>query len=244
MDCLNQWSSQVIMTGDISGLVLTGLNSSGIELLQRYINQTGDLQTAALSSAHVLSAKFDPRPRVWLELYRGMLDQWQFWYERARVDMERSSVEGRAVKQQVYARCNCCNNPLSVPLLRHIKSSHLSDASTHTQKISSCPTCNKPLPKCVVCLLPLNCNIAPKPEPSMTNTTPPPVPSAMTPRSSHLKRSQFSVHDLPLGSDKFDNWFTWCQTCRHGGHAKHIIDWFSSHSDCPASDCKCNCMSI
>lgn len=25
---------------------------------------------------------------------------------------------------------------------------------------------------------------------------------------------------------EFNNWFTWCQTCRHGGHAEHITHWF------------------
>jgi hypothetical protein len=27
----------------------------------------------------------------------------------------------------------------------------------------------------------------------------------------------------------FSLFFTWCQTCRHGGHASHLIDWFSEH---------------
>lgn len=25
---------------------------------------------------------------------------------------------------------------------------------------------------------------------------------------------------------EFPNWFTWCQTCRHGGHASHMVHWF------------------
>lgn len=24
----------------------------------------------------------------------------------------------------------------------------------------------------------------------------------------------------------FNNWFTWCQSCRHGGHSNHVVDWF------------------
>lgn len=24
----------------------------------------------------------------------------------------------------------------------------------------------------------------------------------------------------------FGNWFSWCQSCRHGGHADHISKWF------------------
>ena len=27
-------------------------------------------------------------------------------------------------------------------------------------------------------------------------------------------------------SDVFGQWFTWCQSCRHGGHANHIAQWF------------------
>lgn len=25
---------------------------------------------------------------------------------------------------------------------------------------------------------------------------------------------------------EFSHWFTWCQSCRHGGHASHMIHWF------------------
>ncbi len=25
---------------------------------------------------------------------------------------------------------------------------------------------------------------------------------------------------------KFSEWFTWCQTCRHGGHSHHMTRWF------------------
>lgn len=24
----------------------------------------------------------------------------------------------------------------------------------------------------------------------------------------------------------FGHWFTWCQTCRHGGHSSHMTYWF------------------
>jgi WD repeat-containing protein mio len=42
----------------------------------------------------------------------------------------------------------------------------------------------------------------------------------------------------------FDDWFSWCQTCRHGGHAKHLLDWFSSHDKCPVTGCECLCSQI
>jgi len=82
------------------------------------------------------------------------------------------------------------------------------------QKTTACPGCNKGLPRCCLCLLPLTCAI---PTPSESEQSP----------------------NLP-----FDDWFTWCQTCRHGGHAKHLQDWFSLHLECPVADCRCKCTSI
>ena len=37
------------------------------------------------------------------------------------------------------------------------------------------------------------------------------------------------------------NWMTWCQTCKHGGHAQHIGEWFLTNTVCPVSDCGCEC---
>ena len=39
-----------------------------------------------------------------------------------------------------------------------------------------------------------------------------------------------------------------CQTCRHGGHASHIINWFFGengtqlHDVCAVADCDCHCV--
>lgn len=59
----------------------------------------------------------------------------------------------------------------------------------------------------------------------------------------------------------FSHWFTWCQTCRHGGHASHMVHWFKyvatvfvivlfnsyicrQHLECPVTACQCRCFSI
>lgn len=39
-----------------------------------------------------------------------------------------------------------------------------------------------------------------------------------------------------------DQWFVWCEYCRHGGHKKHISDWFEENEECPVSNCHCNCI--
>lgn len=49
--------------------------------------------------------------------------------------------------------------------------------------------------------------------------------------------------------DTFDDALVFCQTCRHGGHAVHIMEWFfgseesetSGHKECAVADCNCNC---
>jgi hypothetical protein len=43
---------------------------------------------------------------------------------------------------------------------------------------------------------------------------------------------------------QFGEWFTWCQSCRHGGHASHLLHWFSIHTDCPVTGCTCKCAQL
>jgi hypothetical protein len=56
-------------------------------------------------------------------------------------------------------------------------------------------------------------------------------------------RRAAAVH-RPPGQESlagFGLWFTWCQSCRHGGHAAHVLEWFDEHDVCPVSDCQCRC---
>lgn len=47
-----------------------------------------------------------------------------------------------------------------------------------------------------------------------------------------------------VASNPFQNWITWCQNCRHGGHAQHLMMWFSTHQRCPVPDCGCLCANM
>ncbi|KAL1690069.1 hypothetical protein GGG16DRAFT_56468 [Schizophyllum commune] len=52
--------------------------------------------------------------------------------------------------------------------------------------------------------------------------------------------------DISL-SDTIDDAIVICQSCRHGGHASHMLEWFfgedgsRSHGLCPVADCDCRC---
>ncbi|KAJ2142040.1 hypothetical protein IW136_002074 [Coemansia sp. RSA 678] len=39
----------------------------------------------------------------------------------------------------------------------------------------------------------------------------------------------------------FAQWFSWCQTCGHGGHTSHMQSWFTTHAECPVPACTCQC---
>lgn len=69
-------------------------------------------------------------------------------------------------------------------------------------QVTSCPNCHKPLPRCAVCLI------------------------NMGSQSSYFGPESVSNLTQTIKSAEFSVWFTWCQTCRHGGHAEHLLDWF------------------
>jgi hypothetical protein len=58
----------VISEGDTEGLILTGLSTRGMDLLERMVNRYGDVQTAALLVAFVVPRRLqDSRAEEWIE---------------------------------------------------------------------------------------------------------------------------------------------------------------------------------
>ena len=47
-----------------------------------------------------------------------------------------------------------------------------------------------------------------------------------------------------LGGIKFSEWFTWCNSCKHGGHSHHIHDWFEVYEECGVNGCSCKCKAM
>lgn len=65
------------------------------------------------------------------------------------------------------------------------------------------------------------------------------------PKSKELLREETNSENLQfLETNRFGKWFAWCQTCKHGGHIKHLIDWFKNHDKCPFLHCKCECLNL
>lgn len=52
-------------------------------------------------------------------------------------------------------------------------------------------------------------------------------------------------------ADTMEDAYVACQTCRHGGHASHILGWFEGgldgeppHDMCPVAGCSCQCAAL
>ncbi|XP_049849008.1 GATOR complex protein MIOS-like [Schistocerca gregaria] len=243
--------TQMIKLGLLIGVALTGIDSTGggVDLLQEYLNRTCNIQTVALLLCHTSPRKNAPdrRPLLWIGIYRQLLNTWKMWMERAQLEALRGSFLGTPLLPQVVVRCNICSAPLNASKgnLSHFKitapiklgllnepkalatTSALGNAKTapgmpepsiQDKITTACPSCHKRLPRCALCLLPLTCVV--------------PTPNS-------LQR-----HDAPVshsGAQSFDNWFSWCQTCKHGGHVKHLLSWFEESNVCPVADCDCRC---
>lgn len=113
--------------GEVEGIIVTGLTASGMQLLQNYVDRTGDVQTAAILGAYVHPHQLkDSRVDQWLDAYRDLLDGWKFFHHRCQLDIDRGQMlQGFAqdaerepiklVPPQILIRCNFCNKMISEP---------------------------------------------------------------------------------------------------------------------------------
>ncbi len=182
----------------------------------------------------------------WNEVYRHTLNHLGLWSARARLDGMRIQLLGSKdtlIAATVEPRCAECKAGFALD--SSIKSSKKNSGSDTSGSaiLKACMHCGKPFPRCCVCLLSLT-TAAPEPKGGRKNHSRRAGKGAEESEekglveeagdsAAHLARS------LPLAQ-----WFTWCQECRHGGHALHIQEWFESHTTCPVPDCPCTCGSL
>jgi hypothetical protein len=82
--------------GDLEGLAITSLSKPGIKILQSFVDQYTDVQTAALVVSRViLPSDWAIERKIcfeWVESYRSLLNYWQMWQTRAMFDVDRAEV--------------------------------------------------------------------------------------------------------------------------------------------------------
>ncbi|OJA08208.1 hypothetical protein AZE42_08906 [Rhizopogon vesiculosus] len=277
---------QACTHGDVEGLIIAGLTPTGMNILQGYVDRTGDVQTAAILGAHASPAKFvDARAERWLETNRDLLDGFKLFHHRVEFDIERGQIFQDAVQngdlslfewapRQILIRCNYCSKPMN----------HVLDG-VQKGRPTVYPHCSRALLRCSVRLMTLSIVPDGTREAELSHshtayqdemhnlvscTLAALIPSAGgTPSNElrdHTKRVIVRLRDpyfrvmliklaskdwsevleeelFPLREHTIDEAIVICQTCRHGGHASHILDWFfdedsaRSHGMCPVEDC-------
>ncbi|KAL0984813.1 hypothetical protein UPYG_G00147300 [Umbra pygmaea] len=233
---MDKLTNEMKEAGNLEGILLTGLTKDGVDLMERYVDRTGDVQTASFcmlkgSPGEVVK---DPRVQCWIENYRNLLDAWRFWHKRAEFDIHRSKLDPSSKPlAQVFVSCNFCGKSISyscsaVPHQGRGFSQYGVSGSPTKSKVTSCPGCRKPLPRCALCLMNMG------------------TPVSNCPDTRHGTGTSDEKVDLTRNNklSHFNNWFTWCHNCRHGGHAGHMLSWFSDHAECPVSACTCKCMQL
>lgn len=252
---LDAYTALLVENGDIDGLLMTGITSEGLDLLNHYVEATSDVQTVSFVALHSLPSHHhkDPRVQLWVENYRNILDCWRLWHKRALFDNEwfkRLDYE-QVPGPQMFVSCNYCGKSVSTihslpnagnvrtigsggsatggnvnnqlrNSMDHLHSLTKVSSAVHKARIQSCPNCRKPLPRCCICLTQFG------------------TPTRFSSRSDYSNTS----NDPKKKIKPINSWFSWCQTCRHGGHAKHMMDWFMEQSECPVSGCPCRCISL
>ncbi|KAG5872709.1 hypothetical protein JTB14_008803 [Gonioctena quinquepunctata] len=212
LEYMKKLSDELCEEGNLDGLLVTGNSPDGLRLLQKYLDCTADIQSATVIATRAFhDALGSERVKNWIMHYQELLNRPKMFEERANYDIMLASFKpNEKPLQQVYVSCNFCGKSISAYMEGQDRKQQLHKTSSGKTKLSSCPNCRKPLPRCSICLQ------------YMGTTT----------------------NESSSKSTPFDEWFTWCQTCRHGGHAGHLCEWFREHQECPVSGCNCRCSAI
>lgn len=236
---LSKTTREAIRTGDIEGIVLTGLSHTAIDLFQTYIRKTNDIQTAVVAMSFTVPrfitdgverARFE----AWRETYRWQISAWGLKIERVKFDIQSSrlAVTWKGEKlikpppQQVSLVCNYCTKPLSQEDANSSGDGdgggeHVTEGNPlHVTKLvgTVCPRCRRHMPRCGIC--------------SMWLGMPDPASKAGVAANS---TSEGANEDL------IRRFVAFCANCNHGFHAHHAREWFRRHRVCPVAECDCIC---
>ena len=270
---INDCWRNVLEKGDLTGFYICGGSSQeSVALLQKYVDYSGDIQTASWLAIKALKPELVKGEQVkfWVDSYKNLLDSWELYHARVNLD-DALNEAGISSNQdyQIYIACAYCqsticrsdaqvrkyltnsqangtdlavgdqrskrqvppgtpksqNQPGGNPVARY-RSAAIACTQSNIRN-EMCPSCRKPLPRCAICLLNMG---------TLSGL----VDTKKQTSNKQRRKNQLNEQKLT----PFEKFFTWCQYCHHGGHAKHIMDWFSSHLLCPVFKCGCRCASL
>lgn len=209
-------TSRTIANGDLEGIILTGFTPKILDLLQTYLDRTGDIQTVCLLVSFGWPRFLeDSRLPNWFAEYRQLLNSWKYFSQRARLDIARNKLlasryntKAPPITAQAFLRCSHCKEIITRNAGLSTKSGDTSgkrkvavNSSKHIW--NKCPSCGHALPACGVCTIALG--------PCLDDET------------------------------ESDRWPMFCLRCNHGYHSVHARQWFDRYDVCPVPSCGCLC---
>lgn len=216
-------------TGRMDGLCLVGLGAGDateeiVSLVYKFVSSTGDIQSAALVYCHALGL-LQNEPRClepFFDAYSELLLQWKMVVERGflhklmsgDVHREKTTSMKGVVAVGAVMSCYYCQMPLVGPTRQFDQRPVTMDPNLETV-LTRCPNSR--------CKKPVpSCSVCLMPVYVVSHKT----------------------DQGEMGSLAVEDWLSWCQNCHHGGHMKHVMEWFAQFSMCPVADCDCECGSI
>jgi hypothetical protein len=244
-DFLAATTTSSIQQGSISGLVLTGLTTRALDLLQVYVSKhPSELQTAVLLLSRACPLYIqDPRWYLWKDIYLNDMQVWRTFLERTRYIKEHNlrsvTREGKSVNKpsqpSIAIRCSSCQQNLALrkdvrsnkpglhPVPWHASKPSLAGPQKPPGAAAGKRNAVSPALACPNCGAQMpRCGIC-----MMWLGSPDPAkPGA----AETLK-----------GEDLESKLMIFCMNCTHGFHGHHARDWFARHAMCPVPDCGCMC---
>lgn len=218
--------------GLLDMIVCTGTQQDNFKtILQSFLNKTNDIQTVALLSINLFNIGFSwDKFHQFYFCYKDLINQLQLYKYRNMLESEIYDMKGHAqtVKKEIqnenqvqYITCNQCKTSLQFRDNQKSNQHNLTQSllmQYDSNILDICFNCKRATPRCCVCHHSI---------------------SILNPYYQMMKRKG-GVTNIP---DKLplDEAIVWCQQCYHGGHYKHLRDWFSEYGICPESNCSCEC---
>ncbi|KAH9873333.1 hypothetical protein J1614_005731 [Plenodomus biglobosus] len=249
-------TSRCIAEGDISGLLLTGLTSRALDLLQVYItSHPPRLQDAVLLLSRACPLYIhDTRWTLWKEIYLSHLQTFRAFLQRTRYTKQHNALsvtrEGRSTNKpsqpSLTIRCLNCQQNLALRkdprnakarLLPTTTSTMAGHSHSHSPHASA-----KPPPR------PSANTLARSPHGTTSPALSCPNCGTQMPRCGLCMMwlgspdpSKPGAADTLAKEDLEARLMVFCMACTHGFHGHHAREWFGRHSMCPVPDCGCMC---
>lgn len=236
-DRLGEWLGEqlarAIETGDVEGIVLTGITDPLVDIFARYVEKFHDVQTATLVLSLCAPRYIDDhRCRAWRDAYRAYLQRHKAFFQRTKFEVEstkRSKLAGIPTitppSRQIALRCVYCDAEYELSKMTGAGTGGQAQGPEHRNPLMatnigagvSCPNCGRHLPRCVVCL-----------------------EVVAVPRSDSVRARAPSLPGSG-GGGVAARFPTFCLKCEHVLHLDHARQWFSRHVECPVPECRCRC---